>query len=118
VSYADSVEFALEQVGEPLTLRKDSGGTYNADTGAYTAGPSNSDSDFSGRVSKFDSRLVNGTTVLGGDLEVMAVGFDEGVEPLAGDQMIRGDKTFSILGVDPETIGTDVMFYRLHVRGA
>lgn len=117
MNYAATVESAIDQVGEPLVLRKDSGGTFDNDTGEFTASTANADTDFMGRVTKFDARLINGTTVLGGDIEILSVGFGESV-PVAGDQVIRDSRVLSVIAVDPEVIGEDVMFYRLHVRGA
>jgi hypothetical protein len=120
VSYGASVEAAIDQIGEPLTLRKEVGGTFNKNTGGFTVNPSNEDHSFTGRVSRFRTMLINGTTVLDGDIEVIAVGFEGNVEPVPGDQMIRdGDgRAFSIISADPEVIGSDVVFYRLHIRGA
>ena len=114
-SYASSVQMAIEQVGESLVLRKKTVGTFDADTGAYTTTPTDSDTGFTGRVSRFKSGLINGTTVLNGDLQIMAVGL--GSEPKPGDELIRNSRVFSILHVDPEIIADEVMYYQLHVRG-
>jgi len=120
VSYGASVEAAIDQVGEPLTLRKEVGGTFNKNTGGYTVDPSNEDYSFTGRVSRFRTMLINGTTVLGGDMEVIAVGFEGNAKPVSGDQMVRDSdgRAYSIISADTEVIGSDVMFYRLHIRGA
>ena len=114
MSYAESVRAGIEYVGEPLVLRKKIGGTFSPTTNRVT-GESNSDSEFTGRVKKYEVAYTDGVTVLMGDLEVIGVGFKR--EPVAGDFVLRDSRVYSVISVDPEVIDSEVQFYRLQVRG-
>jgi len=117
MSYGADVESVIEYVGEPLVLRKFSDGVFDNDLGKYTTASTSSDSGFMGRITRFDKGLVNGTTIMFGDLEVIAVGFDGTSVPSPGDQMLRDSRVYSVISVDAESISGEVMFYRLQVRG-
>jgi len=114
---AQSVAAAIEGVGESLTLRKKAGGTFDDDAGEFTVAPTPTDTPFAGFVEHFDARLVNGTTILSGDLKVWAASFGA-VVPVAGDLVIRDSRSLRIIAVDPVKQGDEVLTYRLQIRGA
>jgi len=115
MSYAGIVEGAIDYVGEPLTLRKKISGTLDPSTGRVS-GENNSDSNFTGRVRRYETSSVNGTTVIDGDMEVIGVSFS--YTPEAEDIVIRNDREYKVVSVDPEVIGMEVQFYRLQIRGS
>ena len=113
---ASQVEWAIRKYGESLTLRKKAGGTFDDDAGEFTVAPTPTDTPFAGFVEHFDARLVDGTTILSGDLKAWSASFGA-VVPVAGDLVIRDSRALRVIAVDPVKQGDEVLVYRLQIRG-
>ena len=108
---------ALRELGEDVTLRQETSGSFNTTTQIWTSG-SNVDTATFGRL-RVITEGVDGMTVKSGDLEVWLPRrplADASVAPQVGDVLIRASNSeqLRIVEVQNEPVGG---FYRCRARG-
>lgn len=116
---ASTVESALREAGEALTLRQKSGGTYNTTTRSMDGASTTATSTF-GVVTGYSAFEVNGISIELGDLkvEMPAASLTAGsITPSAGDHIQRGSTLYRVVTADTRRMGSETVAYRLHLRG-
>ena len=116
---ASTVESALREAGEALTLRQDSGGTYNATTRSIDGASTTATATF-GVVTSFSVFEVNGVSIELGDIkaELPAASLTAAsITPAVGNHIQRGSTLYRVITADPRRMGSETVAYRLHLRG-
>lgn len=117
MSLISETEAAVKRAGVALSLRKTTAGTFDADTGAYTAAATETDYEFTGYLDRIDERLVNGTSIRSGDYHCWGVGFPSGVTPNSGDILVYSSRLYRIVEVEAIRYGTATLVHRMQIRG-
>lgn len=102
----------LAQFGQPMTLRKRTPGAYDPATGA--AAVTEVDSTTQGAAFDFPAGMVNGTSILRGDKQVILTG--GGSAPDAGDLLLIVGVAHGIVNVKATAPAGLVVIYELQVR--
>lgn len=100
--------------GKTLTLREFTGNTYDPSTGTNT--PSYTDHSVTGVVETFSERLIDGSSVKVGDLDVLVPDQQLSFVPSTEDLVTLDGQDWSIVNPRREFSGEQVAFYRLQVR--
>jgi len=114
-----TVESALREAGEALTLRQESGGTYNVATASMDGASVTATATFA-VVTGFSAFEVNGVSIEMGDIkaEMPAASLTAaGKTPAVGDHVERGSDLYRVIDLETRRFGADAVSYRLHLRG-
>jgi hypothetical protein len=102
----------LTTYGQALTLRKRTPGAYDPATGA--AAVTEADTSVRGAVFDFPAGMVDGTSILRGDRQVILAG--GGSVPDAGDLLLIGETAHNVISVKATAPAGTVVIYELQVR--
>jgi len=91
------------------------GAGYNTATGRYS-GSRADPRDIAPAVDTLTRELVQGVAVRTGDLRLVAPAPQFAAEPKAGDEVLMGGRTWTVLAVKRSQGGDVVMAYELHCR--
>jgi len=67
-------------------------------------------------VSKYPQKMVNGTSIMSGDVRVTLSATSTMVQPVAGDFLDVGAQRYSVIQASPVDPGGEVVIYKLQGR--
>jgi hypothetical protein len=104
------------KLGRPMTLRKETGTTYDPATGTNV--PTYTPYPVKGRSDRYDKKLIDGTLIKSSDRHVTfpAADLPSGVEPVQGDEWIIGDTTYLVHEASPTDATEEAVYWELQVR--
>jgi hypothetical protein len=112
----------LNKYGMAMTLRRQTAGTFNPSTGAFT-GAATTDYTVQGLIQSqtlqtagAGERFFNGTLIQAGDKFILLAASGLAVVPSPGDLLIIGSITFNIATIIPLEPGGTALMYRALVR--
>lgn len=95
-----------------MYLSRTTGGAVSGTTGAYVAGTS-STHNVTGVVTPYAQSLIDGSTIMAGDLRVLLT---SAVEPLAGDSIVIDSNNYAVVSIRRVKPGSTTMLYIVQVR--
>jgi hypothetical protein len=101
------------ELGKALTVRENTGSTYDPATGTNTV--TYTDHAVNGAVRSYSERLIDGGSVQVGDLEVTLPAQSLSFEPDTQDKVTLDGEDWSIVNA-ARAYGDQVIVYRLQVR--
>lgn len=101
--------------GRAMTVRSQTLGTYDPDTGTLTA---STDSDYTGvgRLGNYHDAVINGTMIKAGDRRCTIVFDNQAFVPKVGDRLLVGTDTYAVVNVKERELGGTVIGFTLQVR--
>lgn len=101
-----------KRFGNKLTIQRRAAGTKNSSTGVFTQGAL-SEIEITGIVSQYAARLINGTTIKSGDMQVIA---DSENEIRASDEILIDGSVYKVIDLIKVKPSDTVILYKAQVR--
>lgn len=105
----------LSTFGQIVTLRRRRSSDYDVATGQADDDPGIIYSG-SAVVSKYPQKMVDGKSVMTGDVRVTLAATATMVEPVAGDFIDIGSRRYSVVQANPVDPGGEAVIYKLQAR--